>query len=151
VSLYSRHSDPQLVEGSKSPHLSQHGDPSLPRRILRLASATLVAAFFLAPFIAARLTPSVHASSKQSRAAGAAIFHDKGCEHCHGVDGIGTDRGPDLSTVGRRWKKERIERQIRNGGGGMPAFGGILQPDDIKALVDYLSAKRRMPRPPVQP
>jgi mono/diheme cytochrome c family protein len=96
----------------------------------------------------------VHAFSKQTRAAGAATFHDKGCEHCHGVDGIGTDRGPDLSGIGKRWHKDRIERQIREGGGGMPPFGEALQPDEIKDLVDYLSAKRRAPktpRPPASP
>jgi len=118
--------------------------------MLRVASATLVAAFFLAPFIPARLTPTVHASSKQSRAAGAAVFHNKGCEHCHGIDGIGTDRGPDLTTIGKRWHKDRIEQQIRNGGGGMPPFGAILQTDEIKALVDYLGAKRNTPKRPGQ-
>jgi len=87
----------------------------------------------------------VHAFSKQTRSAGAATFHDKGCEHCHGVDGIGTDRGPDLSTIGKRWKKDRIEKQIREGGGGMPPFGDALQQDEVKDLVDYLSAKRKSP------
>ena len=88
----------------------------------------------------------VEAFSKQSRAAGAVVFHEKGCEHCHGVDGVGTDRGPDLSTIGKRWKKDHIEQQIRSGGGGMPAFGGALQPDEVKSLVDYLSAKRKAPK-----
>jgi mono/diheme cytochrome c family protein len=96
----------------------------------------------------------VHAFSKQTRAAGAVVFRDKGCEHCHGVDGIGTDRGPDLSTIGKRWHKDRIERQIRDGGGGMPPFGDALQPDEVKDLVDYLSAKRRASKtfnPPAAP
>lgn len=86
-----------------------------------------------------------HAFSKQTRAAGAATFHEKGCEHCHGVDGVGTDRGPDLSSAGRRWKKGQIEKQIREGGGGMPPFADALQADEIKDLVDFLSAKRRTP------
>jgi mono/diheme cytochrome c family protein len=94
---------------------------------------------------------TVQAFSKQTRAAGAATFHDKGCEHCHGVGGIGTDRGPDLSTIGKRWHKDRIERQIREGGGGMPPFGGALQPDEVKDLVDYLSAKRKAPKTPAPP
>jgi mono/diheme cytochrome c family protein len=85
----------------------------------------------------------VQAFSKQGRAAGAVTFRVKGCEHCHGVDGTGTDRGPDLSGIGKRWKKDRIEQQIRNGGGGMPPFGDVLQPDEVKALVDYLGAKRK--------
>ena len=89
----------------------------------------------------------VQAFSKQTRAAGAVTFHEKGCEHCHGVDGAGTDRGPELSGIGKRWKKDRIEQQIRDGGGGMPPFGDALQPDELKDLVDYLSAKRRASKP----
>jgi mono/diheme cytochrome c family protein len=104
---------------------------------------TVAAAFTLS--LGGIATP-VHAFSKQTRAAGAAIFHDKGCQHCHGVDGIGTDRGPDLLTIGKRWHKDRIERQIREGGGGMPPFGDALQPDEVKDLVDYLSAKRKSPK-----
>jgi mono/diheme cytochrome c family protein len=97
------------------------------------------------------ITPSVHAFSKQTREAGAVTFHDKGCEHCHGVNGIGADRGPDLSTIGKRWKPDRIERQIREGGGGMPPFGDALQPDEVKNLVDFLKAKRKAPKVSVAP
>jgi mono/diheme cytochrome c family protein len=85
----------------------------------------------------------VHASSKQAQATGAAVFHDKGCQHCHGADLEGTDRGPDLFTIGKKWHRDRIEKQIIEGGNGMPAFGDLLQPDEIKSLVDYLSAKRK--------
>ncbi len=71
------------------------------------------------------------------------VFHNKGCEHCHGPSGLGTEKGPDLSTVGKRWKKPRIEHQIIAGGNGMPAFGEALQPDEVKSLVEFLSAKRK--------
>ena len=93
----------------------------------------------------------VQAFSKQSREAGAVTFHAKGCEHCHGVDGTGTDRGPNLAGIGKRWKKDHIEQQIREGGGGMPPFGDALQPDEVKALVDYLGAKRKTPKPVPSP
>lgn len=110
-----------------------------------------------------RLTSSadhpVLAFSKQSREAGALIFREKGCEHCHGVDGIGTDRGPDLSGVGKRWHKDHIEQQIREGGGGMPPFGDALSNDEVRSLVDFLNAKRKpspaltnpKPQVPVKP
>jgi mono/diheme cytochrome c family protein len=88
-------------------------------------------------------TPVVHANSSESKKPGAVLFHEKGCEHCHGVDGRGGDLGPDLSTVGKRLKKQRIEQQIRGGGAAMPAFGDVLQPDEIKDLVDFLHAKRK--------
>lgn len=93
---------------------------------------------------------TVQASSRQGRAAGAVLFHEKGCEHCHGLDGVGTERAPSLSTVGKRRNKQQIEEQIEKGGNGMPAYGAILQPDEVKWLVEFLHAKRKAPkRPPV--
>jgi len=145
-----RHSDPERREGEESPHLAR------PRRRITAsrAAGALALLFCLAIFCIPLLVPPARAFSNQTRAAGAAAFHDKGCEHCHGVDGVGTDRGPDLSTIGKRWHKDRIERQIREGGGGMPPFGDALQPDEVKDLVDYLSAKRKAlkaPAPPAAP
>jgi mono/diheme cytochrome c family protein len=96
-------------------------------------------------------TPVVRAYISESKKAGARLFHEKGCEHCHGVDGRGGDLGPDLSTVGKRLKKERIERQIREGGAAMPAFGDALQPDEINDLVDFLRAKRKAPKQAASP
>jgi mono/diheme cytochrome c family protein len=62
------------------------------------------------------------------------------------VNGHGGDLGPDLSTVGKRLKKQQIEHQIHDGGAAMPAFGDVLQPDEIKDLVDFLHAKRKAPK-----
>jgi mono/diheme cytochrome c family protein len=92
------------------------------------------------------LARPVEAASRESREAGAALFHKRGCEFCHGVDGVGTERAPDLSTVGKRKKRPQIEQQILHGGKGMPAFGEVLQPDEVKLLVDFLSAKRKAKR-----
>ena len=83
-----------------------------------------------------------HTPAKDQVEAGAALFHQSGCEHCHGVDGRGTDLAPDLSTVGRRLKKAQIERQIREGGKSMPAFGDALQPDQIQELVAFLHTRK---------
>ena len=91
-------------------------------------------------------TPIVHAYSSKSKDSGATLFHEKGCEHCHGVNGHGGDLGPDLSSVGKRLKKQQIEHQIHDGGAAMPAFGDVLQPDEIKDLVDFLHAKRKAPK-----
>lgn len=89
----------------------------------------------------------VRAASKADRAAGAVLFRKTGCEQCHGVDGIGTDRGPSLTTVGKRLKKDRIRRQILEGGKQMPAFGDVLTADETRKLVDYLAHKKKAPRP----
>jgi mono/diheme cytochrome c family protein len=116
--------------------------------LARTLTATCVVALVvaLARSWAQPSTPIVHAYSSESKKAGAILFHEKGCEHCHGVDGRGGDLGPDLSTVGKRLKTQRIEQQIRGGGAAMPAFGDVLQPDEIKDLVDFLHAKRKAPK-----
>jgi mono/diheme cytochrome c family protein len=121
--------------------------PYLQKTLQRHMAPAIAAAGVLALGLALAAVPHpVHASSKKAQAAGAAVFHDKGCQHCHGADLEGTDRGPDLFTIGKKWHKDRIEQQIREGGNGMPAFGNVLQPDEIKSLVDYLSAKRKPAR-----
>jgi mono/diheme cytochrome c family protein len=141
-----RHSDTEQREVEESPHLFPQRGSFPPARPVGIACVIFATAFFLVTFSSANLTPPARAFSHQSRAAGAAVFHDKGCEHCHGVDGTGTDRGPELSTIGKRWHKDRIAQQILRGGGGMPPFGAALQPDEVKQLVDYLSAKRKAPK-----
>jgi mono/diheme cytochrome c family protein len=95
--------------------------------------------------------PTAYAASKAVREQGAAVFHEKGCEHCHGVDGIGTDKGPDLSGVGRHLHKPEIEKQIHDGGKEMPAFGDALTNDEVKQLVEYLAAKKKKVRKPAAP
>ncbi len=88
----------------------------------------------------------VYAWSRQSKEAGEQIFKTRGCEHCHGLDGIGTQRAPGLSTVGKRLKPAQIRQQILQGGKGMPAFGAILKEDEVTALVDFLKAKKKAPK-----
>jgi ubiquinol-cytochrome c reductase cytochrome b subunit len=90
--------------------------------------------------------PATSVASRSDRAAGAQIFKDKGCEHCHGVDGVGTEKGPALTTVGKRMHKDEIERQIRDGGKQMPPFGDELSDDEMHKLVDYLAHKKKAPK-----
>ena len=85
----------------------------------------------------------VQASSHADRAAGEVLFHEKGCEHCHGAALLGTERGPVLAGVGRKLTADGIRHQIVAGGGGMPAFGDVLAPDEISRLADYLAAQKR--------
>jgi mono/diheme cytochrome c family protein len=103
---------------------------------------------------ARRPVTTVHASSADTPS-GATLFHEKGCEHCHGAGGVGIpNKGPSLLTVGKHLKKDAIEKQIHDGGDSMPAFGDSLQPDEITALVDMLSKQKKAPKrlpPPVPP
>ena len=116
--------------------------------LVRIVSASCFVAVVaaLASSLPQPSTSVVHAYSNETRKAGATLFHEKGCEHCHGVNGSGGDLGPDLSTVGKRLSKQKIEHQIYNGGAAMPAFGDVLQPDEVKDLVDFLHAKRKAPK-----
>jgi mono/diheme cytochrome c family protein len=118
--------------------------------IRRARAGIFLGSVVLLGFLSASVSsgPTVAASSKQGREAGAVLFHEKGCEHCHGVDGVGTERAPALTTVGKRRKKPQIEHQIEAGGNGMPAYGTVLQPEEIKWLVEFLHAKRKAPKPP---
>jgi mono/diheme cytochrome c family protein len=84
----------------------------------------------------------VYAASHKDQEMGAVLFHKTGCERCHGVDGVGTEKAPSLRNIGTIWKKSQIKRQILNGGHEMPPFRDALRTDEVNALVGYLSAKR---------
>jgi mono/diheme cytochrome c family protein len=111
---------------------------SIGRLLLVFAGICLLAGSY-----SSYLAPAAQASSKAKREQGAELFHVKGCEHCHGADGIGTDRAPNLSGVGRILRKPAIARQIHDGGKQMPAFGNALTNDEIQDLVAYLAAKKK--------
>jgi mono/diheme cytochrome c family protein len=82
---------------------------------------------------------------------GPTLFRERGCAHCHAIEGVGGDQGPDLSGVGRRMKKDAIERQIVQGGDAMPAFGQALPSEEIAALVGYLHKCKDKHKPAKKP
>jgi mono/diheme cytochrome c family protein len=94
--------------------------------------------------------PSVIASSN-AKQRGAELFATHGCAHCHGPSGVGGGKGPDLQLVRKRMNKDRITLQIHNGGLMMPAFANSLTDPQIKDLVAYLRAKRKVIVPPPMP
>ena len=79
---------------------------------------------------------------------GAEVFATSGCTHCHGNDGQGTDKGPSLHDLRKKLSADKITDQIVHGGGGMPAFGDALKPDQVEDLVAFLRAKKWV-TPPV--
>lgn len=95
--------------------------------------------------------PSVHAlsGSKAAEQAGAVLFRDKGCAHCHGEGGIGTKKAPALIGLrkNKEWTPAKINGQILNGGQKMPPFSDSLTDEEIAQLIAYLRAKHR-PAPP---
>jgi mono/diheme cytochrome c family protein len=87
---------------------------------------------------------------KADEQAGAVLFQNKGCAHCHGAGGSGGKKGPDLTNIRKNklWPPAKITAQILNGGPKMPPFGDSLTDPEIAQVVAYLRAKRRPIPPP---
>ncbi|MGA2537883.1 MAG: cytochrome c [Terracidiphilus sp.] len=105
--------------------------------------------------LAAIPTEHVFAASRAAdEQAGAILFRDKGCAHCHGAGGTGGKKGPDLSGLrtDKLWTPAKITNQILNGGQKMPPFSESLTDAEIAQLIAYLRAKHRpIPPPPATP
>lgn len=69
---------------------------------------------------------------------GPTLFRERGCQQCHAIHGTGGHKGPELSGIGRRKKKDAIRQQIVMGGGAMPAYGEVLTAEETATLVRYL-------------
>ncbi|MCG8474216.1 MAG: cytochrome b N-terminal domain-containing protein [Cytophagales bacterium] len=81
-------------------------------------------------------------SREASVVSGARLFYDKGCLYCHKIEKYGGERGPDLSQVGRRLKKDELVIRVVNGGHNMPAFGGSLSKKELAEIVDFLQSRK---------
>jgi mono/diheme cytochrome c family protein len=71
---------------------------------------------------------------------GAAVFAEAGCGGCHVFTPANSEGtiGPALDDTALN--KDEIEQQVRNGGGGMPAFGDRLSDEEIEAVADYVES-----------
>ena len=94
-------------------------------------------------------TPS-KAQTKAAEQAGALLFHQKGCAHCHGEGGVGGTKGPSLADLRKNklWTPAKITGQILNGGQKMPPFSESVTDGEAAQLVAYLRAKHRPVPPP---
>jgi heme/copper-type cytochrome/quinol oxidase subunit 2/cytochrome c5 len=70
-------------------------------------------------------------------AAGKEVFSEE-CSVCHGATGHGGNGGPDLRTMPLAKEQAGAEKQVTNGGGGMPAFGGTLSEEEISNVAAYV-------------
>jgi mono/diheme cytochrome c family protein len=70
---------------------------------------------------------------------GAAVFTDT-CGGCHTLSAAGTSgsTGPNLDGVSL--DAGAIEGIVRDGRGGMPAFGGQLSDDEIAAVAEFVAS-----------
>jgi alcohol dehydrogenase (cytochrome c) len=71
-------------------------------------------------------------------AAGKEVFSEE-CSVCHGATGHGGNGGPDLRTMPLAKTQAGAEKQVTNGGGGMPAFKGTLSEEEISNVAAYVA------------
>jgi ubiquinol-cytochrome c reductase cytochrome b subunit len=134
--------------------LFNRGERSVRRRplaaLLVVFIWTMILVFWIAgeraswspDFEALPLPAQVVRSADPEVMAGARLFHEKGCEFCHAVEGMGGGRGPDLSEVGARMSPDQITARITNGGPNMPAYVRVLTPEQTRAIVAFLGTRR---------
>jgi ubiquinol-cytochrome c reductase cytochrome b subunit len=98
---------------------------------------------------ASPLSVQVVGSGSGLVADGAKVFHDKGCEYCHLVSGYGGIRGPDLTYAGDTMTPAQMTTRIYSGGANMPSYNGNLTPNQLSALLAFLSSRHRQPVLPI--
>jgi mono/diheme cytochrome c family protein len=71
---------------------------------------------------------------------GKALFASAGCGSCHTLKAAASkgNVGPDLDAL--KPSEQTIEKQVTNGGGGMPPFKGQLTAAQIKAVAAYVAS-----------
>jgi mono/diheme cytochrome c family protein len=64
---------------------------------------------------------------------------DQTCSSCHTLMAAGSSGtvGPNLDEL--KPDQALVEKQVTNGGGGMPAFGGSLSEEEIKNVAEFVS------------
>jgi cytochrome c551 len=61
------------------------------------------------------------------------------CASCHG-NNLEGGTGPALKQIGKEDSKDEILKQIKNGGGGMPA--GLINGDEAENVAAWLASKK---------
>jgi cytochrome c6 len=107
--------------------------PPMPANLVEGADADAVAAYVA--LVAGN--PSAAGPAKNATS-GKDIFTGN-CGSCHTLADAGTSGkvGPNLDTL--KPDQSRVQRQVINGGGAMPAFKGQLTPAQITAVAKYVS------------
>jgi ubiquinol-cytochrome c reductase cytochrome b subunit len=63
---------------------------------------------------------------------------------------VGGQRGPDLTRIADRTTEGQLYTRIMNGGGGMPAYGNTLTPQQANQIVSFLLTLGTHNGPPSQ-
>ena len=72
--------------------------------------------------------------------AGKQVFETAGCKGCHTLEAAGASGtvGPNLDEL--KPPKAIVQKQVENGGGGMPAFKDTLTPEQISAVATFVAS-----------
>ena len=106
------------------------------RSIARMALALGVALVMVLSFGSAQAQSAE--DDPEMVEAGMAVF-EANCAGCHGADGMGTQRGRDLTDVAVQQPDRLVHiDSVTNGKGFMPAFGENLSAEDIDAAISYV-------------
>jgi cytochrome c551 len=81
-----------------------------------------------------------HDSDREVRVEQALELYRANCIACHASDLQGKV-GPDLRKVGERLNETQIAKQIREGGGKMPAFKSRLTEEEIETISRWLASQ----------
>jgi cbb3-type cytochrome c oxidase subunit III len=105
--------------------------PPMPRDLVSGANADAVAAYVA--------QVAGNAATSKNPTSGKDIFVAN-CGSCHTLKNAGTSGsvGPNLDQL--RPDLSRVQRQVINGGGVMPAFKGTLTPAQITAVAKYVAS-----------
>jgi mono/diheme cytochrome c family protein len=126
--------DESTIRATVRDQIAYAVDP-MPRNLVKGDAANDVAAYVA--------TVAANAAAKISLPAGAGgndpkLLFESNCGSCHTLADAGTTGkiGPNLDQL--KPPEAVAEKQITNGGGGMPPFKGQLTPEQIKALAAYV-------------
>ncbi len=137
------------------PLVSSYGERSPRARpwapLAALAVVTTIVAFtimgYRSPwspdFEAKPLSASIIGATRGPVYQGGKLFYDRGCEYCHEISGHGGHRGPVLTYIGDRLTRAEMTIRILNGKGNMPAFADIVDPGELRDLLDFLQTRKR--------
>lgn len=81
-------------------------------------------------------------TTDETAAAGEEIFIDT-CGSCHTLSAAGTTGAVGPSLDDTTLDVAAVEEQVRNGGGGMPAFEGQLSDEQISVVAAYVVESAR--------
>jgi cytochrome c oxidase cbb3-type subunit 3 len=114
---------------------------SFGRRVAAAAGALLIAVSAYGLGIKANSEPSAAGLQSERSVAEARQTFENRCSGCHGMDGRGGERAPDIATSPKvqRRTDSALTQIINNGipAGGMPSFSTLDAPT-IRAVVKYL-------------